>query len=196
MEANFDIYASAAGGNLPFVVTVSTVVRDGAVTIDFVRDKNNPQINGIEVLLGAAPVAPPVKAPVRNPTRAPVPVTLPTQTPVLVHRINCGSTNQIVVPPNNLVWTPDQYSTLGALYNTCGGNTSSIYCTSRYFRATDAPPHRYNLPVSATIRSYTVRLHFAEQVRVWRSGCYRQTCYSALMSSRFSLFLIPFRCYF
>jgi hypothetical protein len=83
-----------------------------------------------------------------------------------IHRINCGSTKQVVVPPNNVVWAPDQYSTPGKMYDTCGTNTTSIYCTNRYFRTVDSAPHQYNLPVPTNNRTYTVRLHFAEQVRV------------------------------
>ena len=99
----------------------------------------------------------------------------------IVHRINCGSTQQLIVPPNNVVWTADQYVTNGQSYNTCGSdhskNTSmpttknttaiinSIYCTSRYFRKIDATPYRYNLPIPVSNRTYQIRLHFAEQVR-------------------------------
>jgi hypothetical protein len=85
----------------------------------------------------------------------------------IVHRINFGSTNHVTVPPNNVVWTPDQYSTSGLSFSTCGNTTTSIYCTSRYFRIVDAVPHRYNIPVPTNRQTYTVRLHFAEQVRLF-----------------------------
>ena len=127
-----------------------------------------------------APVKAPTKAPVKAPTKAPVavPVKVPTKTPVvvpvpvptggnIVHRINSGSTSQVIVPPNNIVWTPDQYAFGGLPYNTCGNVTTSIYCTSRYFRTTDAAPHRYDLPIAVSNRTYEVRLHFAEQVRIF-----------------------------
>jgi Malectin domain len=180
-----DIYALAPGSNVPYVVTVSTVVTDGAITIDFVRNVENPQINGIEVLYGDTPTSAPIMAPtlvpIVPPTKAPVlvPILPPTKAPVLVpttadnivHRVNCGSTNQVVVPPNNIAWTPDQYAASGSLYNTCGSVSTSIYCTSRYFGTTDAAPYRYNLPVTVSNRSYTVRLHFAEQVRYLRIEC-------------------------
>ena len=84
----------------------------------------------------------------------------------ILHRINCGSTQQVVVPPNNIIWAPDTYSTPGLTYNTCGNITTSIYCTSRFFRAIDTAPHRYNLPISVSNRTYEVRLHFAEHVRL------------------------------
>jgi hypothetical protein len=136
------------------------------ITIEFVRIKDNPQINGIEVLDGGAPIAPavaPILAPIKLPTNAPI---VTTNIGNIVHRINCGSTNQVAVSPNNIVWTPDQYSTSGLSYNTCDNTASSIYCTSRFFRTSDNVPHRYNLPIPANMRTYTVRLHFAEQVRV------------------------------
>lgn len=130
-----------------------------------------------------APTKLPTKAPTRMPTKAPtkaplvVPLPLPAPVPVpvpvpttnvgnIVHRINCGSTTQVVVPPNNVVWTPDQYASGGLPYATCGNVTTSIYCTSRYFRLVDVTPYRYNLPVAVSNRAYTVRLHFAEQVRM------------------------------
>jgi Malectin domain len=120
------------------------------------------------VLDGGIPTAPtgapPVTAPRKPLSNAPV-VSIITGN--IVHRINCGSTNQVVVPPDNTVWTPDQYSTSGLSYNTCGNILTSIYCASRYFRAKDTVPHRYNLPVPANQRTYTVRLHFAEQVRLF-----------------------------
>ena len=189
VATNFDIYSNASGINKPFVVTFSTIVRDGAVTVEFIRNKSNPQINGIVVsdntTLIAAPVNMPVKAPIKVPVKAPLkvpikaPVKVPVHTPIkppttapvpgtdgnIVHRIDCGSTSQVVVLPNNVVWTPDQYSSSGLSYNTCGNNTASIYCTSRFFRVVDPASFQYDLPVSANNRAYTVRLYFAEQVR-------------------------------
>ena len=55
-----------------------------------------------------APVVVPTKLPTKQPVIAPVPIPVPAVVPVpttnvgnIVHRINCGSTNQVVVPPNN-----------------------------------------------------------------------------------------------
>ena len=121
-----------------------------------------------------APVRPPTRMPTKAPVVVPVPLPVPVPAPVpvptttvgnIVHRINCGSTRQVIVPPNNVVWTPDQYASGGLPYATCGNVTTSIYCTSRYFRAVDVTPYRYHLPVAVSNRAYTVRLHFAEQVR-------------------------------
>ena len=164
---DFDIYDSASGGDVPYILTFSTFVRDGTITIEFVRNTDNPQINGIEVLAGGAPITVSTKAPVKPPVKLPTKAPIAPTSGNIVHRINCGSTSQVIVPPNNIVWTPDQYSTSGLAYSTCGTVSTSIYCTSRYFRTADAVPHRYNLPVSTNKRTYTVRLHFAEQVRFW-----------------------------
>ena len=83
----------------------------------------------------------------------------------VIHRINCGSTQQLAFP-NNIIWAPDKYFTAGLKYNTCGNVTTSLYCTSRFFRSTDTAPHRYNLPIAISNRTYEVRLHFAEHVRL------------------------------
>jgi hypothetical protein len=70
---NLDIYALAGGGNIPYIVTVSTFVVDGAITVDLVRKKDNPQINGIEVFHDGAPISAPAAAPQAvSPKSAPV----------------------------------------------------------------------------------------------------------------------------
>ena len=85
---DLDIYA-AAGGNLPYIITASAFVNDGAVTIDLIRNKENPQINGIEVFDDGAPIPPPTLAPQVAPPTA-VPPTTTFQDIV----INCGGTYQ------------------------------------------------------------------------------------------------------
>jgi hypothetical protein len=182
---NMDIYTSAPGKNVPYVVTVNPfVVRDNNVTIDFIVGLGDPQINGIEVIYGAlpspptpvaipsAPIRPPTKAPVKAPVvvPVPVPVPIPVVAPTstsnnILYRINCGSSNQVIVPPNNIVWGPDQYVSSGLPSNTCGNITNSIYCTSRYFLAANGQPFRYDIPIPVSNRTYELRLHFAEQVR-------------------------------
>lgn len=90
MVDNLDIYAMAPGGNVPYVVTLSTFVADGAITIDLVRNINNPQLNGIEVFDDGAPIPAPTVAPrALPPNLAPVPSGTPFQDIV----INCGGTN-------------------------------------------------------------------------------------------------------
>jgi Malectin domain len=180
---NLDIVRDAPGKNVPFIVSVNAFVfTDGFVTIDFAVALGDPQINGIEVIYvgTGTPIAVP-SATIKTPTKAPIksPVVLPLQLPVpvpvlapilksnnIIHRINCGSSNQVIVPPNNLVWSPDQYVSTGLPKNTCGNITNSIYCTSRYFSAVNGSPFRYDLPVPVSNRTYEVRLHFSEQVRI------------------------------
>jgi hypothetical protein len=181
---DFDIFRDAPGKNVPLVVSSPTtfVISDGTMTIEFVRIMGDPQINGIEVIYvgppinptaptaPSAPVTVPVKVPVTVPVApvnvpvAPVPVSAPVSGGSLVHRINSGAANVVIVPPNNVVWNPDQYASSGVPYTTCGTTTTSMYCTSRYFRTKDAAPYLYNIPVPESNRKYEVRLHFAEQV--------------------------------
>jgi hypothetical protein len=173
---NLDLIRDAPGKNVPFIVTVNPfVVTDGFITIDFTAGISDPSINGIEVMYvtTTAPIVSPTKAPTKAPLSIPVPVlTAPISAPIpmsngnIVYRINCGSSNQVIVPPNNIVWSPDQYVISGLPQNTCGSNiTNSIYCSSRYFRAVNGQPFRYDLPVPVSNRTYELRLHFAEQVR-------------------------------
>jgi hypothetical protein len=166
--ANFDIIRDAPGKNTPMVVSVRNVfyVTDSNITIDFVEITGHPLINGIEVIYIGPPILPSSPILVQLPTPVKVPIQSPSSTTAgkVIHRINCGSTKQVVTTPNNMVWSPDSFSTIGKSYDTCDGITSSIYCSSRYFRTEDVGPHRYNLPVTETNRLYTVRLHFAEQV--------------------------------
>ena len=81
---NLDIYTAAPGNNVPYIVTFSTFVSDGVITIDLVRNTDNPQINGIEVFDDGAPIPAPTVAPLAlPPNSAPLP---PFQDIV----INCG----------------------------------------------------------------------------------------------------------
>jgi Malectin domain len=170
---NLDVVRDAPGQNVAKVITYDTFVTDGTITIDFATGTSDPSINAIEVIHTgpiasiAAPMTLPGKVPTKLPTKTPAvaPMLPPATAGTLVHRINCGATNQVIVPPSNVVWNPDQYASSGLSYSTCGNTTTgSIYCTSRYFRTQDASPFRYNLPVPVSNRTYEVRLHFAEQV--------------------------------
>lgn len=74
MADNLDIFSMAPGSNIPYIVTFSTFVADGSVTIDLVRNRNNPQLNGIEVFDDGAPVPAPTVAPrALPPNAAPLP---------------------------------------------------------------------------------------------------------------------------
>jgi Malectin domain len=108
---NLDIYAMAPGGNIPYVVTFSTFVTDGAITIDLVRNIDNPQLNGIEVFDDGAPIPAPTTAPrALPPNSAPVPSGGTFKDIV----INCGGllTNDFMIKlsfpsmPNSVVLLP------------------------------------------------------------------------------------------
>ena len=65
--------ASLRGGNVSHVVTVNPFVTDGKVTIDLVRVKGDPLINGIEVFDDGQLIPSPTIAPeaILQPTEAP-----------------------------------------------------------------------------------------------------------------------------
>jgi hypothetical protein len=100
---NLDIYLSAPGGNVPYIVTVRPFVTDGSITIDFATGSaSNPQINGIEVYDGGLPIPSPTVAPVSShPTVAPM--ALPPNSPPVTPSngtftdilINCGGTDNL-----------------------------------------------------------------------------------------------------
>jgi len=139
---NLDI-AAIVGKNAAYVYTVPHAfpINDGALNVGLVPSKQNPFISGIEVL--------------------------PTQPPQALYRINCGSSTQ-VTDSNNFVWSADQFFiNSGKSYNTCGSVTNNVYCTSRYFRTINGSPFRYDIPVPVSSATYTIRLHFSEQVRLY-----------------------------
>ena len=146
--SNLDIFA-LVGKDAAYRYTIPQpiYVFDGMLSITMNATKENAMLSGIEVL----PI---------------VPTTPPNSN--VIHRINCGSTTQ-VIQSSNIVWSADQFVTTGESYNTCGNISTSIYCTNRYFRATRGTPFRYNIPIPYNNAPYQVKLHFAEQVRSIRS---------------------------
>ena len=90
---DLDMFSIAPGNNVPYIVTVSTFVTDGALTIDLSRNKDNPQINGIEVFDDGAPLPAPTFAPQADqPTASPIALP-PNTAPVESFQdvlINCG----------------------------------------------------------------------------------------------------------
>lgn len=165
MLDNFDIIRDALGKFTPEIVTTNAFVTDGAITIDFSVVTGDPSINGIEIIytgINGAPSSPTAGAttsPIRAPTMSPV-----HSSGNLIYRINSGSSSEVMVPPNNLVWDPDQFVTTGLPYDSCNNMTGSIYCTGRYFQAAYGTPFSYNIPIPISNRTYEVRLHFAESV--------------------------------
>ena len=98
---DFDLM-SMQGGNISYVVTVNSFITDGTVTIDLVRVKENPQINGIEVYDDGQPIPLPTIVPqsIGVPTLAPLP-----QSPVstnasmspVASRVNATTFQDIVI---------------------------------------------------------------------------------------------------
>ena len=74
---NFDVWAEAGGAQRACVKTVNTEVADGVLNIYFIPQRQNPQINGIEIL----PVSPTAVV-----TMPPPPKTNPTPIAPPVHR--------------------------------------------------------------------------------------------------------------
>lgn len=163
---NLDIVRDAPGRNVPYVTASNRYISDGIITIDLTKSVGDPQINGIEVIFigQPSPTVPPTTSPVVAPAPAP-------SAGDLLHRINCGSANQVIVPPLNTVWDPDIYAVSGNPYNHCNSSTinSDIYCSSRFFRSSAGMPFRYSIPIPVANRTYEVRLHFAETVCLYFS---------------------------
>ena len=169
MLNDFDIFRDAPGKNVPEVATSNVFVTDGTITIDFANVIGDPSINGIEIIYtggGVVPSAPAGIAPTKTPTKVPSVAPASPQTGNVLYRINSGSSSQVIVPPNNLVWDPDQFVVTGLPYDNCNSTAGSIYCSGRYFQTAFGTPFRYDLPVAVSNRTYEVRLHFTEPVRL------------------------------
>jgi hypothetical protein len=108
-------------------------------------------------------------------------------------RINCGGA-RYTDPITGIRWLADTYNlgNKGRTVNQCNVNTTiitnlitvppsslrPIYCTNRFYRSIgssptqrDIEPYQYNIPVPSYVNnsaaSYTVRLLFADLVRVY-----------------------------
>lgn len=97
---DLDIFAVAPGSNVLYVVTVSTFVTDGAISIDLVRNTQNPQINGIEVFDDGAPIPAPTISPVTAPSN---PAPVPSGDTFQDIAINCGGTFKFIFLLNLLM---------------------------------------------------------------------------------------------
>lgn len=183
--AQFDVlkYAKDNAPNTAYILTtVSQVVTDGHITIEFVRLLEYPMISGIEIIPNIGPSGP-VKSPLPVPTKAPVKLVLPPQpqsspstwTPYAI-RINTGSSVSYTDTNTGKVWLKDNVALytkgLSKTYGTknlpqCSVSITNtledrIYCTHRYYTAPSSAA-QYNVPVrtGATI-TYDIILHFAE----------------------------------
>ena len=110
---------SIRGGNISHIITVSAFITDGNVTIDLVRVKDNPQINGIEVYDDGQPIP--------LPTAIPQTILQPTLAPFSSMPLNSSFANSSMTPvtsPVNLTSNTTS-NTSGALFQdvviNCGG---------------------------------------------------------------------------
>ncbi len=139
---NFDIFASAGGGNKAIVEQFSaTASSGGAITIQFTTVKDNAQINGIEVLGASSPTPTPTSAPGAGSVQ-----------------INAGG-------PAVAPFVADTDFTGGTATTTANTITTTgvtnpapiaVYQSNRYGNTT------YTIPGLTANSAYTVRLHFAE----------------------------------
>src|SRR5258708_29304 len=126
--SNFDIFATAGGADIAVVQQFSaTASTTGTITIQFPHLKDNPQVNGIEVLGGSLPTPPPTSPPPPTPT----PPALPP---------NFG--------PNVYVFDPSMssssiQSTLDSIYNQ---QQTNQFGTNRY--AVLFKPGTYNVGIN------------------------------------------------
>jgi serine/threonine protein kinase len=81
---DFDIWVKAGGPQRAYIETVKAKVTDGRLNINFIRQQENPEINGIEILpVPPAPAAPPTTNAAMTTTTAGAPAT---QSELYAHR--------------------------------------------------------------------------------------------------------------
>jgi hypothetical protein len=184
----FDIIQNA-DTNLPntaYVITaLSSIVTDGWITIEFVRQIEYPLISGIEVIPYTGVTGPPLPAPT---TKTPVKVVIPSQpqqqpvppnyngAPYAI-RINAGAAVSFTDVNTGKVWLNDdvtQYTKGGSKTYSMKNQTQCyvsiqetledrIYCSQRYYTDASSGVAQYNVPVRSGIKSrYKIQLHFAE----------------------------------
>ena len=145
LSAGFDA-VQIAGPNTAIVLQQVVAITDGVVTIELVKDIENPLLNGIEIIQTPAPVSSPTSA---------------------ATRINVGGGP--FVDSTGKTWIADNYfGGKGAAYWACPkaiANTAEdeLYCTNRWFAPWHGAPFVYEIPVPSSAQ-YRVRLHFAEIV--------------------------------
>lgn len=165
---DYDIFQQAGSHNKATVIQHSiNVTHNNGLTIELVGVKENPSINGIEVIPNDGRFNFSTTVPSMAPTSAPIPVTDPGQA---VIRINAGGDDYIDSAGN--IWSADRYvvNFHGQDYTDCfqpitGTIDDTIYCCHRWFAVWTGSPYVYNVPVTST-GIYEVRLHFAEIVGI------------------------------
>jgi Malectin domain len=123
---NLDVFHAAPGLNVPYILSMNTVVNDGFITIEFVAGINDPQINAIEVFrFGRSkapntPNAPPLAAPNFVPA-ATTPLSVPVARPLRPPVTKFPTAAPLVLPPHSQpVPVPPAGSFKDIIIN-CGG---------------------------------------------------------------------------
>ena len=104
--------ASLRGGNVSHVVTVNPFVTDGKVTIDLVRVKGDPLINGIEVFDDGQLIP--------SPTIAPEAILQPTEEPFSMPLLPV-SANTTMAPVNGPTIGSSNFTNFQDIVINCGG---------------------------------------------------------------------------
>ena len=142
------------------------VGHNNGLIIELVGVRENPSINGIEIIPNYGLFNISTTGPFLAPTVAPTTAPFPGQAAI---RINAGGDEYIDFAGNT--WLADKYvvNYHGQDYTDCSQPVNSttddsIYCSHRWFAVWTGFPYVYNIPVTSA-GVYEIRLHFAEIVR-------------------------------
>lgn len=129
---NLDIFRDAPGQNVPYIVTMNTVVNDGFITIDFVAGINDPQINAIEVFrvglskLPTSPTVPPLPTP-NSRAPAAAPFSVPVARPVRPPTTKFPTAAPLALPPNSQPVPVPPAGSFRDIFINCGGKIRKLY---------------------------------------------------------------------
>jgi hypothetical protein len=155
----FDIFETV-GANFADVETFPAEVTDGTLTIQLIKDVENPKINGISIRASGQGVSPTLPTPTTTSTAAP-----PTATPstgTALYRVNAGG-GQYSDSEGNL-WAADAFFTSGSAFAlpgvSIGLTVDDVLFSSERYDPPSGDPMKYEFPVENGF--YEVRLGFAE----------------------------------
>jgi hypothetical protein len=160
---NVDIYSEAGGGNKAYVKTSTVTVKDGALSIEFIHQIENPKLCALEIhpAVGAGP---PLPQPTASPPQPTPPSTLgqPDQQAIF---INAGGPSFVDTDGNT--WVSDESYHAGKVYTT---NSPITNTDKPVLYQTERSKSQMEYSVALLNGSYDVRLHFAEIF----SGAFRE----------------------
>jgi hypothetical protein len=143
---DLDIFQSV-GARTALMIPFTAAISDGAVTITFVKNVDNPMISGIEIIPATGPLSQPIT---KAPTVAPVSDEI-----ILINCGGLGFTEQAGVR----VWKADQYFHGGNTYVDGGSDIEGTDDDILYISERNGNFY-YAIPVKPA--TYEVNLHFAE----------------------------------